>query len=228
MRTIAHHQSRPTLVSLVDELGDVGVDLGLQRLGQHPPHILADDLVPSSPPPPLVMVGARLRLLTRPKPSLEVSLTGGPFTPARHPARSRSARMAGRDGGERGEEPRCWSLRCGVLTALAIWKFGRWRCAADCSRAADTVATHTSGPPRCRKKGPSWLSWTSAGLSWPVPPRAPRSRSRLLPRLEARRREEMPRPSSNPRIRSPGPSRTLRTWSTWPPVSSTSGRRRSR
>ena len=36
---------RPLLVALVGELGDVGVDLGLQRLGQHPPGTLADDLV---------------------------------------------------------------------------------------------------------------------------------------------------------------------------------------
>jgi hypothetical protein len=33
------------LVALVAGLGEVGVDLGLQRLGQHPPGTLADDLV---------------------------------------------------------------------------------------------------------------------------------------------------------------------------------------
>jgi hypothetical protein len=33
------------LVALAGELGDVGVDLGLQGLGQHPPGALADELV---------------------------------------------------------------------------------------------------------------------------------------------------------------------------------------
>ena len=42
---VAHHQPAAVLVALVGELGDVGVDLGLQRLGQHPPGALADDLV---------------------------------------------------------------------------------------------------------------------------------------------------------------------------------------
>ena len=42
---VAHHQPPPVLVALVGELGDVGVDLGLQRFGQHPPGALADDLV---------------------------------------------------------------------------------------------------------------------------------------------------------------------------------------
>jgi len=32
-------------VALAGEPGDVGVDLGLQRLGQHPPGALPDDLV---------------------------------------------------------------------------------------------------------------------------------------------------------------------------------------
>jgi hypothetical protein len=36
---------RPGLVALVTERGDVGVHLGLQGLGQHPPGTLADDLV---------------------------------------------------------------------------------------------------------------------------------------------------------------------------------------
>ena len=35
----------PVLVALVGEAGDVGVDLGLQRRGQHPAGALADDLV---------------------------------------------------------------------------------------------------------------------------------------------------------------------------------------
>ena len=42
---VAHHQPPAVLVALAGELGDVGVDLGLQRLGQHPPGALADDLV---------------------------------------------------------------------------------------------------------------------------------------------------------------------------------------
>ena len=42
---VAHHQPAPVLVALVAERGDVGLDLGLQRLGQHPPGTLADDLV---------------------------------------------------------------------------------------------------------------------------------------------------------------------------------------
>jgi len=40
-----HHQSAPAFVALVGELGDVGVDLGLQGLGEHPAGALADDLV---------------------------------------------------------------------------------------------------------------------------------------------------------------------------------------
>jgi hypothetical protein len=42
---VAHHQSASTLVALVEELSDVGVDLGLQGLGQHPPGALADEFV---------------------------------------------------------------------------------------------------------------------------------------------------------------------------------------
>ena len=42
---VAHHQPASALVALVDELGDVGVDLGLQRLGQHPAGALADEFV---------------------------------------------------------------------------------------------------------------------------------------------------------------------------------------
>jgi hypothetical protein len=45
MRAVAHHQPPAVLVALAGELGDVGVDLGLQRLGQHPPGTVADDLV---------------------------------------------------------------------------------------------------------------------------------------------------------------------------------------
>jgi hypothetical protein len=42
---VAHHQPASALVALTRELGDVGVDLGLQRFGQHPAGALADDLV---------------------------------------------------------------------------------------------------------------------------------------------------------------------------------------
>ena len=42
---IAHHQPPPGLVALAGVAGDVVIDLGLQRLGQHPPGALADDLV---------------------------------------------------------------------------------------------------------------------------------------------------------------------------------------
>jgi hypothetical protein len=42
---VAHHQPPPALVTLAGEPGDVGVDLGLQRLGQQPPGALPDDLV---------------------------------------------------------------------------------------------------------------------------------------------------------------------------------------
>jgi hypothetical protein len=42
---VAHHEPPPVLVALVVERGDVGVDLGPQRFGQHPPGALADDLV---------------------------------------------------------------------------------------------------------------------------------------------------------------------------------------
>ena len=45
MRAVAHHQPTPVLVALAGEPGDVGVDLGLQRFGQHPPGTLADDLI---------------------------------------------------------------------------------------------------------------------------------------------------------------------------------------
>jgi hypothetical protein len=42
---VAHDQPVAVLVTLADELGDVGVDLGLQGLGEHPAGALADDLV---------------------------------------------------------------------------------------------------------------------------------------------------------------------------------------
>jgi len=42
---VAHDQAVAVLVTLVGERGDVGVHLGLEGLGQHPPRALADDLV---------------------------------------------------------------------------------------------------------------------------------------------------------------------------------------
>jgi hypothetical protein len=42
---IAHDQSMPVLVAFVGEAGNVGVDLGLQRLGQHPAGTHTHDLV---------------------------------------------------------------------------------------------------------------------------------------------------------------------------------------
>jgi hypothetical protein len=42
---VAHHQPPPVLITLAGEPGDVGVNLGLQSFGQHPPGALADDLV---------------------------------------------------------------------------------------------------------------------------------------------------------------------------------------
>src|SRR6202011_4813946 len=42
---IAHHQPPPVLVALIRESGAVGVHLGLQRLGQHPPRALPDEFV---------------------------------------------------------------------------------------------------------------------------------------------------------------------------------------
>jgi hypothetical protein len=46
---VAHDQPVAVLVALVGELGDVGVHLGPQRLGQHPPRALPDDLVDQRP-----------------------------------------------------------------------------------------------------------------------------------------------------------------------------------
>jgi hypothetical protein len=42
---VADHQPPAVLVPLVGQLGDVGVDFGLQRGGEHPSGALADDLV---------------------------------------------------------------------------------------------------------------------------------------------------------------------------------------
>ena len=45
MRAVAHHQPTPTLVAVGGKPGDVGVNLRLQSLGQHPPRALAHDLI---------------------------------------------------------------------------------------------------------------------------------------------------------------------------------------
>jgi hypothetical protein len=43
--TVAHDHPVAALIALADVAGDVVVHLGLQRLGQHPPSALADELV---------------------------------------------------------------------------------------------------------------------------------------------------------------------------------------
>jgi len=45
MRAVAYHQAAPALVALGSEAGNVVIDLGLQRLGQHPAGAIADDLI---------------------------------------------------------------------------------------------------------------------------------------------------------------------------------------
>jgi hypothetical protein len=45
MRAVAHDQPPAVLVTLADELGDVGIDLSLQGLSQHPASTVTDDLV---------------------------------------------------------------------------------------------------------------------------------------------------------------------------------------
>jgi hypothetical protein len=42
---VADHQTPVVLVALVGELGDVGIDPGLQRLSRHPPGALPHDLI---------------------------------------------------------------------------------------------------------------------------------------------------------------------------------------
>jgi hypothetical protein len=42
---VAHHQSPAFLVTLVGKSGDLVIDLGLERLGQHPPNTLTNELV---------------------------------------------------------------------------------------------------------------------------------------------------------------------------------------
>ena len=45
MRAVAHHQAAPALVALGSEAGDVVIDLGLQRLGQHPTGALTHKVI---------------------------------------------------------------------------------------------------------------------------------------------------------------------------------------
>lgn len=45
VRAVADHQPTAVSVALVAEPGDVGIDLGLKRLGQHPPGALPHDLI---------------------------------------------------------------------------------------------------------------------------------------------------------------------------------------
>ena len=45
MAAVAHHQPAAPLVALGAEPGDVGINLGLQGLGQHPPRALPHDVV---------------------------------------------------------------------------------------------------------------------------------------------------------------------------------------
>ena len=45
VRAVAHHQPTTVLVALGGEPGDVVIDLGLQRLGQHPTGALTDKVI---------------------------------------------------------------------------------------------------------------------------------------------------------------------------------------
>jgi hypothetical protein len=54
---VADHQPPPVLVDLIDELVDVGGDLGMQRRRQHLPGTVADDLVEQRPTRRAVVVG---------------------------------------------------------------------------------------------------------------------------------------------------------------------------
>jgi len=46
---VAHHQPTPVLVELIDQRIDIGIGLGLQRGGQHPPGTLPRDLIQQRP-----------------------------------------------------------------------------------------------------------------------------------------------------------------------------------
>jgi hypothetical protein len=45
---VTHHQPTTPLINLVDEPGQIRLDLGLQRRGQHPPRPLPHDLIQPS------------------------------------------------------------------------------------------------------------------------------------------------------------------------------------
>jgi hypothetical protein len=49
VRAVAHHQPATVLVAIGGEPGDVVVDLGLQRLGQHPTGTLTDEFIDQRP-----------------------------------------------------------------------------------------------------------------------------------------------------------------------------------
>jgi hypothetical protein len=64
MGTVVHDQSPAVFVALARELGDVGVDLGLQGFGEHPAGTLTHDLVdqtrrtgPASRPAGVIGIG---------------------------------------------------------------------------------------------------------------------------------------------------------------------------
>jgi len=46
---IPHHQAPAVLIPLAAERGDIGIHLGAQRLGQHPPGALPHDLIDQRP-----------------------------------------------------------------------------------------------------------------------------------------------------------------------------------
>jgi hypothetical protein len=48
---VADHQAPAILTPLGSELGYIGIDLGLQRLGQHPPGVFPDDFMISDDEP---------------------------------------------------------------------------------------------------------------------------------------------------------------------------------
>jgi hypothetical protein len=55
MTAIADHQPAAVLVPLRGERRDIGIHLGLQRLGQHPPRALPHDLIDQRPRPVLAL-----------------------------------------------------------------------------------------------------------------------------------------------------------------------------
>ena len=48
MGAVAHHQPAPVGIALVGEPSDTIIDLGLQRLGEHPPGALTDEVIDQS------------------------------------------------------------------------------------------------------------------------------------------------------------------------------------